>query len=125
MVPSAAAPRSQAESFAVKVSRLAGCERMPLVPWAMIVEFPVDALVAAEKSTGVLEPAATLKGFGGFERTPAGRPVRETWTVPVKPLSGLTDSFTAWLVAPCWTLTEFAENAMEKSGWGGGRGGGG
>ena len=96
--------------------RFAGCAREPLVPSAIIVEFPVEALDAAENRMGVLEPVTILNGLGGLETTPAGRPVRVTWTVPVKPLSGLTDKLTAGLVAPCWTLTEFEENPREKLG---------
>ena len=91
---------------------------------ATIAEFPVAVFGAAEKRTGVLEPAAMLKGLTGLEITPAGKPVRVTWIVPVKPLSGLTDNITAGLVAPCWRFREFVENPMEKSGWGGGGGGG-
>lgn len=94
------------------------------MPSAIIVEFPVEAFAAAEKRRSALDPAATLKGLGGLETTSAGRPVSVTWTVPVKPLSGLMNSLTAGLVAPCWTLTEFWEKAIEKSGSGGGGGGG-
>lgn len=93
------------------------------MPVAIIVEFPVGAFGAAEKRTGALEPVATLKGLGGFEMTPAGNPESVTCTEPVKPLSGLTESITAELVDPCWRLTEFIENPMEKSGCGGGGGG--
>jgi hypothetical protein len=71
------------------------------------VEFPVEAFAAAEKISDVLEPATTLKGLVGFETTPWGRPLRTTWTVPVKPLRGLMDSLTDELVVPCWTLTAF------------------
>jgi hypothetical protein len=67
----------------------------------MTVEFPVAAFVAAEKRTGVLEPAAMLKGLDGLEMTPAGKPERVTSTVPLKLLSGLTDKLTVGLVAPC------------------------
>jgi hypothetical protein len=95
------------------------------VPEAVIVKFPVLVLGAAEKRTGALEPAAILKGLAGLEMTPDGKPVQVTWTVPVKPLSGSTDKLTAGAVAPCWTATEFAENAIEKSGEAGGGGGGG
>src|SRR5580700_10137035 len=90
----------------------------------MSVEVPIEALAAAENRIGVFEPAATLNGLEGFETTPAGKPVKVTWTEPVKPLSGLTDRLTEELVAPCWTLREFCEKPMEKSGWGGGGGGG-
>jgi len=89
-----------------------------------MVEFPVEAFAAAEKRTGMLEPAAMLKGLAGLATTPEGKPERVTWTEPVKPLSGLTDNLTAWLVAPCNTLTEFWEKPIEKSGCGGGGGGG-
>jgi hypothetical protein len=105
--------------------RLAGWEREPLVPEAMMVKFPVLALGAAEKRTGALEPAAMLKGLAGLEMTPEGKPVNVTWTVPVKPLSGSMDKLTGGPVAACWTATEFAENAIEKSGEGEGGGGGG
>lgn len=104
-------------------ARSAGCEREPLVPTATIAEFPVEVFGAAEKRTGVLELPATVKGLAGFEMTPAGIPVSVTWTEPVKPLSGLTDNFTAELVAPCWRFKEFVENPMEKSGCAGGGGG--
>jgi len=80
------------------------------------VKFPVDAFGTAEKRTGVLEPAGMLKGLIGFERTPAGTPLRVTWTEPVKPLIGVTDNITAGLVPPCWTVAEFDEKPMEKSG---------
>lgn len=105
-------------------ARFAGCESVLLLPVATIVEFPVEAFMAAENKTGVLDPAETVKGLTGFEMTPAGKPVRVTWTEPVKPLSGFTDNIIAGLVAPCWRLTEFEEKAREKSGWGGGGGGG-
>jgi hypothetical protein len=103
--------------------RFAGWEREPFVPVAIIVEFPVNAFVAAGKRTGVLEPTATLKGLTGFEMTSAGKPVRVTWTEPVKPLSEVTDRLTAGLVEPCWRLMEFTEKPIEKSGCGGGGGG--
>jgi hypothetical protein len=103
---------------------LAECERDPLVPDATIAAFPVEALASAEKRTDVLDPAATLKGLDGLETTPAGKPARVTWTVPLKPLVGLTERLTAGLVAPCWTLMEFEAKPMEKSGCGGGGGGG-
>ena len=106
-------------------SRFAEWEREPFVPVAIIVEFPVEALIAAEKRIGALDPAAMLNGLTGFEMTPRGKPVRVTWTEPVKPLSEVTDRLTAGLVAPCWRLTEFIEKLMEKSGCGGGGGGGG
>ena len=48
------------------------------MPVATIVEFPVEVFGAAEKRTGVLEPAAMSKGLVGFEMTPAGKPVRVT-----------------------------------------------
>jgi hypothetical protein len=89
---------------------------------AIIVEFPVGAFGAAEKRTGALEPAATLNGLSGFEVTPTGNPETVTCTEPAKPLSGLTESITAELVDPWWRLTEFEENAREKSGCGGGGG---
>ncbi len=54
-----------------------------------MVKFPVPTLGAAEKRTGALEPAAMLKGLDGLEMTPEGKPVNVTWTVPVKPLSGV------------------------------------
>jgi len=104
--------------------RLAGWEREPLVPEAIMVKFPVLALGVAEKRTGVLEPAAMLKGLAGLEMTPEGNPVNVTWTEPVKPLSGSMDKLTGGPVAPCWTATELAENAIEKSGEGGDGGGG-
>jgi hypothetical protein len=106
-------------------ARFAGCESEPLVPVATIVEFPIEVFVAAENRTAALEPAETVKGLTGFEMTPAGKPVRVTWTEPVKPLSGLIDNVIAGLVAPCWRLTEFKEKTTEKSGCGGGGGGGG
>lgn len=105
--------------------RLAGWEREPLVPEARMVKFPVLALGAAEKRTGVLEPAAMLKGLAGLAITPEGKPVNVTWTVPVKLLSGAMDKMAGGLVPACWTATEFAENAIEKSGEGEGGGGGG
>lgn len=71
------------------------------MPVATIAEFPVAVFGAADKSTGMLEPAATLNGLKGFEMTPAGKPLRVTWTEPVKPLSGFTDNVIAELVAPC------------------------
>jgi len=89
-----------------------------------MVELPVEAFAAAEKRTGALEPTGMLKGLAGLETTPEGKPERVTWTEPVNPLSGLTDKLTAWLVAPCSTLTEFWEKPMEKSDCGGGGGGG-
>ena len=82
-------------------ARFAECERAPLVPWVEIVEFPVEALAAAEKRIGALAPAAMLKGVGGLATTPAGKPARVIWTEPVKPLSGLTERLTAELVVPC------------------------
>jgi hypothetical protein len=88
----------------------------------MIVKFPVATFEAAENRMGVLEPAATLNGLDGLATTFAGKPARVIWTLPVKPLSGLTETPTAELMAPCWTFTEFTENAREKSGWGGGGG---
>ena len=103
---------------------MAGCERAPLTPVAIIVEFPVEVFGAAEKRTGALEPVAMPSGVTGFEMTPADNPVRVIWTEPVKPLSGLTDNITAELVEPCLRLTEFVEKPMEKSGCGGGGGGG-
>jgi hypothetical protein len=106
-------------------ARFAGCESEPLLPVAIIVEFPVEAFVAAENRTCALEPAETLKGLTGFEMTPVGKPVRVTWTEPLKPLSGFTDNVIAGLVPPCWRLTEPKEKAREKSGCGGGGGGGG
>jgi hypothetical protein len=96
-------------------ARIARREREPLAPVAMIVEFPVEALGAAEKRTGVLEPAAMRKELDGFETTPAGKPVSVTWTEPVKPLTELTDKLTVGLVPPCSTLMEFDEKPMEKS----------
>jgi hypothetical protein len=90
----------------------------------MSVEVPGEALAAAEKRMGVLEPAATLNGLAGLETTPTGKPVNVTWTEPVKPLSGSTERLIGELVAPCSRLTEFWENPMEKSGCGGGGGGG-
>jgi hypothetical protein len=105
-------------------ARFAGCESEPLLPVAIIVEFPVGAFTAAENRSGALEPADTVKGLTGFEMTPAGKPARVTRTEPVKPLRGLTDNIIAGLVAPCWRLTELEEKAREKSGWGGGGGGG-
>jgi hypothetical protein len=92
---------------------------------ATITEFPVEALSAAEKRMGVAEVAATLKGLVGLETTPVGRPVSVTWTVPMKPFNGLTESVIAELVEPCCRLKEFVEKLMEKSAWGGGGGGGG
>jgi hypothetical protein len=35
-----------------------------------------------------------LKGLAGLAITPEGKPVNVTWTVPVKPLSGLMDKLT-------------------------------
>jgi len=90
-----------------------------------MVKFPVAALGAAEKRTGLLAPAAMLKGLAGLEMTPEGKPVNVTWTAPVKPLNGSMDRLTAGAVAPCWNETEFAANAIEKSGEAGGGGGGG
>ena len=87
-----------------------------------MVKFPVDALAAAENSTGVLAAALTVKGLAGFDVTPAGKPLSVTCTVPANPLLGVTDRFTAGLVTPCWTPTEFWEKEMEKSGCGGGGG---
>jgi hypothetical protein len=106
-------------------ARFAGWESEPLTPVAIIVEFPIEAFMAAENKRGVLDPAETLNGLMGFEMTPVGKPVRVTWTESVKPLSGLMDNVIAGLVAPCWRLTEFEENAREKSGCGGAGGGGG
>lgn len=94
------------------------------MPVAIIVEFPIEALMAAENKTGVLDPAETLNGLMKFEMTPVGKSVRVIWTEPVKPLRGLTDKVIAGLVAPCWRLTEFDENEREKSGCRGGGGGG-
>jgi hypothetical protein len=37
-----------------------------------MVKSPVVAFAEAPKTTGVLAPAATLKGLAGFEVTPAG-----------------------------------------------------
>ncbi len=81
--------------------RFAGCESDTLVPCATIVKFPVGVLLAVEKSTGTFEPAATLKGLGGFETTPAGNPERTTRTLPVNPLIAVIERLTAELVAPC------------------------
>ena len=89
----------------------------------MMVKFPVAVLAAAEKRTGVLEPAAMLNGLAGFETTPEGKPANVTWTVPVKPLSAPMNKLTGGPVAACWTETAFVENAIEKSGVGGGGGG--
>jgi hypothetical protein len=55
------------------------------VPCIEIVKFPVVAFAEAPKTTGVLEPAATLKGLTGFEVTPEGSVLSVTWTAPVKP----------------------------------------
>jgi hypothetical protein len=65
------------------------------------VEVPAEALEAAEKKIGVFEPAAALNGLAGLETTPAGKPVKVTWTEPVKPLSGSTERLIGELVAPC------------------------
>jgi hypothetical protein len=90
----------------------------------MLIKVPGVAVAATENSTEVLAPALTLNGLTGLEMTPAGKPVRVIWTVPLKPLSGLTDKVTGELVAPCATFIELLENPIEKSGEGGGGGGG-
>jgi hypothetical protein len=61
-----------------------------------------------------------LKGLGGLEVTPAGRPVKVTCTEPVKPFRGLTESVTALLLMPCVTETDVAERLRTKSGEEGG-----
>lgn len=88
----------------------------------MISKLPVAVFSAAANETCVLVPAATSNGLGGLELTPFGKPERVTWTGPVKPFSGLMDRFTAELVAPWWTLTEFEAKPIVKSGCGGGGG---
>lgn len=105
------------------IPRLAGCESDPLTPVAIVVKVPVAAVAAAENNTEVLAPALTLNGLRGLEMTPAGKSVRVIWTVPLKPLSELTDKMTGELVAPCSTFIELLENPIEKSGEGGGGGG--
>jgi hypothetical protein len=71
----------------------------------------------------VLAPAATLKGLAGLEVTPAGSPFSATWTEPLKPFTGFTETSTAGLVAPCWMEIEFDDKLSEKSATGGGGGG--
>jgi hypothetical protein len=64
--------------FCTVSERLAMCERLPLVPCAVIVKFPVAALAAAPNTTGKFAPAATPNGLGGFDATPMGKPFRVT-----------------------------------------------
>jgi hypothetical protein len=61
-----------------------------------------------------------FKGPAGFEVTPVGRPLSVTWTLPVNPLMGVTETLTAELVAPCCTEMELDDKPKEKSGTGGG-----
>jgi hypothetical protein len=68
----------------------------------------------------MLIPAATLKGLAGLEVAPAGRLLSVTWTLPVNPLTGITETLIAELVAPCWTEIELEDKPREKSGTGGG-----
>lgn len=65
--------------------KVAEWDKEPLVPWAVIVKFPVDAVGAVPKTTAVLAPDAMLNGLAGFETTPLGMPDSITCTVPVKP----------------------------------------
>jgi hypothetical protein len=87
------------------------------------MKLPVATLEEAPKTTEVLAPAATVKGLGGFEVTPAGRELRATWTTPAKPFRELTETLTAELVAPCVMEMELEERLSEKSASGGGGGG--
>jgi hypothetical protein len=98
-------------------------DKLPLVPCAETVKFPVAALEAAPNRTEVLAPAATVKGLVGLDVTPEGSAPKVTCTLPVKPFSGLTEILTAELAAPWITEIELGDKAMEKSGEGGGGGG--
>lgn len=104
--------------------KLCECEKAPLVPCVEIVKLPVAALDEAPKTTDALASAAMLKGLAGFETTPEGSPLRVTCTLPVNPLLGFTEMFTAELLPPCERESVFAERLREKSGEGGGGGGG-
>ena len=73
-------------------------------------------------TTEVLAPAATLKGLEGLEVTPTGRALSDTWTEPVNPFTGFTETLTAGLVASCMIEIEFADRLRVKSATGGGGG---
>ena len=103
--------------------RFAVWESDPLAPVAVTVKVPVDALLAAEKLTAVLDVAATVKGLAGFEVTPVGNPLSVTCTVSENPLIGVMDRLVAGLALPCCTLTIFWAKEIAKSGCAGGDGG--
>src|SRR5713101_3830636 len=113
--------RAPATLVCTASARFAVCDSAPLVACAVIVKLPVGAFAAAPNTTAVLVPDATLKGLAGFEVTPLGSPPSVICTVPLNPFEGLTETFTAPLVAPCITVVEFVERTTEKSaGVGGG-----
>jgi hypothetical protein len=64
------------------------------------VKLPVTVFNAAPKTTETLAPAAMLNGLAGFDVTPGGSPLSVTSTLPVNPLLGWTDKFTAELASP-------------------------
>jgi hypothetical protein len=91
----------------------------PLLPWAVIVKFPVAAFDAAPKTTAVLVPDAMLNGLEGFETTPVGMPANVTWTAPVNPFWPAMETVMGALVPPCATDSELEESVIAKSGDGG------
>lgn len=68
----------------------AECVRVPLVPEMVSVKVPLEAVVALlQVSVEEPEPPLIEVGFKLHE-VPLGTPLTLRFTVPVKPLSGLT-----------------------------------
>lgn len=113
--------RFQKPCSEVSTSRVSGTLwlRLPLVPWTVSAELPIDALPGTTNDTWAEELAFTLKPHDGEQVMPEGNPVMLTPTVPEKPFKELTETVNGELVVPILVLIEEDETEMEKSGAGG------
>jgi hypothetical protein len=88
--------------------------RIPDVPVKVSVALPAAAVKAAVRVTFCAVPGVNVSD-AGFAVTPAGNPVIETATVPVKPFNAVARMFTGEPVAPATRVSDAGDTVNEKS----------
>lgn len=89
--------------------------RLPEVPVNVIVEAPVAAVEAAVRVRFCAKPGVRVSAEG-LAVTPAGRPLSDTATVPVKPFKAFAVTATDCPVAPAVMARFGGVMVSEKSG---------